>query len=96
MNHVQDQMIPVVEVTAEAVVVSTGEVVTNPILMQGKIKWYDAVKGYGFIHTEDGKDVFVHRTGIKDAQFGLDKDQEVQFEIKESDRGPVAFDVEVI
>ncbi len=84
------------EVTAEAVVVSTGEVVTNPILMQGKIKWYDAVKGYGFIHTEDGKDVFVHRTGIKDAQFGLDKDQEVQFEIKESDRGPVAFDVEVI
>jgi CspA family cold shock protein len=89
-------MIPVVEVTAEAVVVSTGEVVTNPILMQGKIKWYDAVKGYGFIHTEDGKDVFVHRTGIKDAQFGLDKDQEVQFEIKESDRGPVAFDVEVI
>ncbi|RIH65532.1 cold shock domain-containing protein [Mariniphaga sediminis] len=66
------------------------------MLMQGKIKWYDAVKGYGFIHTEDGKDVFVHRTGIKDAQFGLDKDQEVQFEIKESDRGPVAFDVEVI
>ncbi|HDR52011.1 MAG TPA: cold shock domain-containing protein [Mariniphaga anaerophila] len=64
--------------------------------MQGKVKWYDTVKGFGFIHTDEGKDVFVHRTGIKDAQFGLETDQEVQFEIKESDRGPVAFDVEVI
>ena len=64
--------------------------------MQGKVKWYDTVKGFGFIHTDEGKDVFVHRTGIKDAQFGLETDQEVLFEIKESDRGPVAFDVEII
>ena len=79
-----------------AVAAEAAEVVTNGILMEGKVKWYDAVKGFGFIHTEDGKDVFVHRTGIKDAQFGLETDQDVQFEIKESDRGPVAFDVEVI
>jgi cold shock protein len=72
------------------------EDVINGILMQGKVKWYDAVKGFGFIHTEEGKDVFVHRTGIKDAQFGLETEQAVQFEIKESDRGPVAFNVEVI
>ena len=71
-------------------------VVTNRLLMEGKVKWYDAVKGFGFIHTHDGKDVFVHRTGIKDAQFGLENDQAVQFEIKESDRGPVAFNVEAI
>jgi cold shock protein len=82
--------------TAEAVVVLTEENVTNSFFMQGKVKWYDTVKGFGFIHTDEGKDVFVHRTGIKDAQFGLETDQEVQFEIKESDRGPVAFDVEVI
>ncbi|MDD4226737.1 MAG: cold shock domain-containing protein [Mariniphaga sp.] len=65
-------------------------------MMQGKVKWYNTVKGFGFIHTDEGKDVFVHRTGIKDARFGLETDQAVQFEIKESDRGPVAFDVEKI
>jgi len=74
----------------------TAEVVIKGGLMEGKVKWYDAVKGYGFIHTDDDKDVFVHRSGIKDAQFGLETDQTVQFEVKESDRGPVAFDVEVI
>ncbi len=82
-----------------AVAVATTEaaaVVINRLLMQGKVKWYDAVKGFGFIHTHDGKDVFVHRTGIKDSQFGLENDQAVQFEIKESDRGPVAFNVEAI
>jgi len=84
----------VVETAEEADI--TGEAVTNGILMQGKVKWYDAVKGYGFIHTEDDKDIFVHRTGIKDARFGLETDQAVQFEIKESDRGPVAFNVEII
>jgi CspA family cold shock protein len=39
--------------------------------MEGKVKWYDAVKGYGFIHTDDDKDVFVHRSGIKDAHLGF-------------------------
>ena len=86
--------------TAEAVaaVVKTeaAAVVTNRLLMQGKVKWYDSVKGFGFINTQEGKDVFVHRTGIKDSQFGLENDQAVQFEIKESDRGPVAFNVEAI
>ena len=86
-------MIPEV-VTAEEGIIE--EAVINGILMQGKVKWYDAVKGYGFIHTEEDKDIFVHRTGIKDAQFGLETDQAVQFEIKESDRGPVAFNVEII
>ena len=87
------------EVTAEAAVVvalTVEVVINNGILMQGKVKWYDAVKGFGFIHTEEDKDIFVHRSGIKDAQFGLETDQTVEFEIKESDRGPVAFNVEVI
>lgn len=84
------------EEIAEAAVDLTVEDVIKLNSMEGKVKWYDAVKGYGFIQTEDGKDVFVHRSGIKDAQFGLETDQTVQFEIKESDRGPVAFDVEVV
>ena len=64
--------------------------------MQGTVKWYDAVKGFGFIKSDDDTDIFVHRTGIKDAQFGLEPDQNVQFDLKESDRGPVAVNVEII
>jgi CspA family cold shock protein len=64
--------------------------------MKGTVKWYDEVKGFGFIKTEDDKDVFVHRTGIKEAQIVLETDQGVQFDLKESDRGPVAFNVESI
>jgi CspA family cold shock protein len=64
--------------------------------MQGKVKWYDAVKGFGFIQTEEGKDIFVHRSEIKDARFGLEQDQLVKFDTKEADRGPVAINVEII
>ena len=83
-------------VTVEVVAATAVEDVIKRKLMQGKVKWYNAVKGFGFIHTDEGKDVFVHRTGIKDARFGLETDQAVEFEIKESDRGPVAFNVEKI
>ena len=64
--------------------------------MKGTVKWYDAVKGFGFIQSEDNKDLFVHRSGVKDSVFALEEGQKVEFEIKESDRGPVAIDVEVI
>ena len=64
--------------------------------MKGTIKWYDAVKGYGFIESEDNKDFFVHRSGVKDNVFSPEAGQVVEFEIKESDKGPVAFNVEVV
>lgn len=64
--------------------------------MEGTVKWYDATKGFGFIQTSDNKDIFVHRSGIKDNFLALEPDQKVEFEVKESDRGPVAFDVKVI
>ena len=64
--------------------------------MKGTVKWYDAVKGYGFIQSEDNKDLFVHRSGVKDSVFALEAGQEVEFEIQESDRGPVAINVEGI
>jgi CspA family cold shock protein len=64
--------------------------------MEGTVKWYDATKGFGFIQTSENKDIFVHRSGIKDNFLELEPDQKVEFEIKESDRGPVAVNVKVI
>ena len=64
--------------------------------MEGKVKWYDATKGFGFIQTNENKDIFVHRSGIQDSFLSLEPDQKVEFDIKESDRGPVAINVKVI
>jgi CspA family cold shock protein len=82
-------------VVAVAVVVTNAENVTNQV-MKGTVKWYDAVKGFGFIQSEDNKDLFVHRSGVKDNVFSLEAGQSVEFETKESDKGPVAFNVEVV
>jgi len=60
--------------------------------MKGKIKWYNARKGYGFITGEDNKEVFVHRTGIE-AGTSLNEGDEVQFEVESSERGPQAKNV---
>lgn len=65
--------------------------------MKGIVKYFDTVKGYGFITTGEGKDVFVHYTGIKAEGFkNLKKDQEVVFDVKNTDRGSQAVNVEVI
>ena len=62
----------------------------------GPVKWFDEAKGFGFIQSEDNKDLFVHRSGVKDNVFSLEAGQSVEFEIKENDKGPVAFNVEVV
>jgi len=51
--------------------------------MKGTVKWYDAVKGFGFIQSVDNKDLFVHRSGVKDSVFALEAGQEVDFETQE-------------
>lgn len=62
--------------------------------MQGRVKWFNAEKGYGFIEREDGDDVFVHYTAIQADGFKtLDEGQEVQFDIVEGARGPQAANV---
>ncbi len=63
--------------------------------MKGKVKWYNEVKGFGFIETEDGEDIFVHRTGLANSYKGLQEDDEVVFETKEGDKGIFAVDVKV-
>ena len=61
---------------------------------KGTVKWFDSKKGYGFIEMEDGKDIFVHFNAIQDAGFkSLDEGQEVEFEIRQSDKGEQAENV---
>ncbi len=62
----------------------------------GKLKWYDDVKGFGFIETSSGKDIFVHRTGLADSQSDLQPDQAVEFEVKEGEKGLFAVNVRVV
>lgn len=62
--------------------------------MTGKVKWFDAEKGYGFIHTEDGQDVFVHFTAIQTDGFkSLAEDDLVEFDVVENERGLQAENV---
>ncbi|SDI98765.1 cold shock domain-containing protein [Natribacillus halophilus] len=62
--------------------------------MTGKVKWFNAEKGFGFIEREDGDDVFVHFSAIQQEGFKtLDDGQDVEFEIVEGDRGPQAANV---
>ena len=60
----------------------------------GKVKWFSAEKGYGFIARESGDDVFVHFSAIQsDGYKTLDEGQEVSFDIIEGERGPQAANV---
>ncbi|MBQ6298584.1 MAG: cold-shock protein [Selenomonadaceae bacterium] len=60
----------------------------------GKVKWFSAEKGYGFIAREEGDDVFVHFSAIQsDGYKTLDEGQSVSFDIIEGERGPQAANV---
>ncbi|HHT69085.1 MAG TPA: cold shock domain-containing protein [Firmicutes bacterium] len=63
--------------------------------MLGKVKWFNAEKGYGFIERDDGEgDVFVHFSAIQQEGFkSLQEGESVEFEIVSGDRGPQASNV---
>ena len=62
--------------------------------MLGKVKWFSAEKGYGFIEREDGSDVFVHFSAIQEDGFkSLSQGQQVEFEIVDGNRGLQASSV---
>ncbi|HHX17305.1 MAG TPA: cold shock domain-containing protein [Clostridium sp.] len=61
---------------------------------KGKVKWFNAEKGFGFIEREEGNDVFVHFSAINmDGYKTLEEGAEVQFEVVEGAKGPQASNV---
>ena len=60
---------------------------------QGKVKWYNEIKGFGFIESQDGTDVFVHRSGLISPFGGLVTDQEVEYDTRQGEKGLVAINV---
>lgn len=61
----------------------------------GTVKWYNETKGFGFIVDDNKKDIFVHKSGLKNAR-KLDQDQKVKFDITDGQKGPTAVNVEII
>ncbi|UCF13248.1 MAG: cold shock domain-containing protein [Thermoplasmatales archaeon] len=63
--------------------------------MKGTVKWYNGLKGFGFIQGEDGTDVFVHRTAIP---MGTDlyEGDSVEYQVEDSERGQRATDVKML
>lgn len=62
--------------------------------MEGTVKWFNDAKGYGFITSDDGGDVFVHHSEIAGEGFkSLEENQRVSFEVKQGPKGPSATNV---
>ncbi|MDR4888631.1 cold-shock protein CspD [Fredinandcohnia sp. QZ13] len=63
-------------------------------MQNGKVKWFNNEKGFGFIEVEGGDDVFVHFTAIQGEGYkSLEEGQEVSFDVVEGNRGPQAANV---
>ena len=60
--------------------------------MKGNVKFFNNSKGFGFITGEDGKDYFVHLSGLNEGVIISDNDA-VEFDVEEGDRGPKASNV---
>lgn len=62
--------------------------------MNGTVKWFDSKKGFGFISNEEGKDIFVHHTGIYGTGFKkLFENDKVTFQVEDTPRGLTAVNV---
>ncbi|MBT3357720.1 MAG: cold-shock protein [Euryarchaeota archaeon] len=59
-------------------------------MAQGTVKWFNFVKGFGFIEQEDGDDLFVHKTQVEGR---IEEGDSVEFEVGEGPKGPNAINV---
>lgn len=67
------------------------------VMTRGTVKWSNSQKGFGFITDENGKDVFVHYSGLNmDGYKNLEENQQVEFDVTEGEKGPQATNVTVI
>ena len=65
--------------------------------MQGKVKWFNDAKGFGFIEAETGGDVFVHFSAIQDSGFkSLQEGQAVTFDVQDGPKGKSAANVKAL
>ena len=63
-------------------------------MQTGKVKWFNAEKGYGFIQSDSGSDVFVHFSAINmEGYKALEEGMEVKFEVVDGSKGPQAANV---
>lgn len=63
-------------------------------MANGTVKWFDPQKGFGFIEMEGSKDIFVHHSEIRGEGFkSLDEGQQVEFEIRQNEKGDYAANV---
>ena len=63
-------------------------------MANGTVKWFNATKGFGFITSEDGQDLFAHFSSIKSDGFkSLDEDQKFEFDVEVGQRGPQAVNI---
>ena len=65
--------------------------------MKGTVKWFNSEKGFGFITTEEGNDVFAHFSKIQKEGFKtLEENQEVEFDVVDSEKGPQAENIVIL
>ena len=69
------------------------EIGEEGVKLIGHVKWYDSTKGYGFIIKADGSEIFVHRNGLSPGIYRLADGEQVEFEMRPSEKGPEAVNV---
>ena len=62
----------------------------------GIVKWFSPQRGYGFIITDDEKDVFLHKGNLVDVHYTPEQGDDVEFTIEETEKGLSAMDVEKV
>jgi cold shock protein len=66
-------------------------------MLQGTVKWFNSAKGYGFISSQDGEDIFVHFSAIQKSGYkSLTEGEEVEFEKEKTAKGWQAINVNVL